>query len=483
MSLRTRLTLGIFAIVLASIAVVYLYVTPTLEARLRDQRIDRLRDAAERYGDQLRPTIGTSMPAKAVASLVTATGQQANFRVTLLNVPRGPLSRQPIAVGDSAGGTQDSGLDFAIARRAAQTRRLVTGWGAGRGGGGARRAAQTRRVVTGWEAGQGGRVAEAARPLFRGRSERVVVFSSSLSDVSDTVGVIRSRVLVAGALALLVALIGGGLVARALSARIKRLERGAQRVARGDFSARVPFDRPDELGQLALALDDMQSQLAQLDSARKRFIATASHELRTPIFSLGGFIELLQDEDLSDDEREAFLTQMRDQVTRLQVLATELLDLSRLEAGALELRPEHTDLGGRAEAVTSEFLPALTRHGSHLELRLPREGVEAVCDPERVAQILRILIDNALTHTPEGTNVVVSASRANGAVGLTVRDFGPGIRHTEIARIFEPFYTSDDARGSGLGLAIAHELAERMAGRLAVESQPGRTIFSFELPS
>ena len=461
MSLRTRLTLGVFLVTLASIGVVYLYVIPTLESRLRDQRIERLREAADRYGDQLRPTIGTDMPAKAVSSLVTATGQQANFRVTLLNIPRGTLHVGPVPIADSAGGTEGSGLSFAIAERAVRA----------------------RRTLTGWEAGQGGRVAEAARPLYRGQRERVVVFSSSLSDISDTVSAIRDRVLVAGGLALLCALLGGFIVARALSARIKRLERGAKRVARGDFSARFPFDRPDELGQLALALDDMQSQLAQLDSARKRFIATASHELRTPIFSLGGFIELLQDEDLSEEEREAFLTQMRDQVIRLQTLATELLDLSRLEAGSLELRPEHTDLGVLAEAVTSEFLPALTRHGSHLELRLPREGVEAMCDPERVAQILRILIDNALTHTPEGTDVVVSASRANGSVELAVRDFGPGIRHTEIERIFEPFYTSDDGQGSGLGLAIAHELAERMSGRLGVDSQPGRTVFSFELPS
>src|SRR3954465_2522437 len=397
MSLRTRLTLGVFLITLAAIGVVYLYVTPTLESRLRDQRIERLRDAAQRYGDQLRPTIGTSMPAKAVASLVTATGQQANFRVTLLNIPHG-LGNRPIAVGDSAGGVQDSGLDFELAGRAAQTRRLVTGW----------------------EAGQGGRGGGAARPLFRGQRQRVVVFSSSLSDVSDTVGVIRDRVLVAGALALLVAMLGGGLVARALSARIKRLERAARRVARGDFTARFPFDRPDELGQLALALDDMQSQLAQLDSARKRFIATASHELRTPIFSLGGFIELLQDEDLSEEERDAFLAQMRDQVTRLQTLATELLDLSRLEAGSLELRPEQTDVGVIAKAVTSEFLPALTRHGSHLELRPPREGVEAVCDPERVAQILRILNNNSLPHTPEGTAITVPPPPPEGPRRLRV---------------------------------------------------------------
>jgi two-component system, OmpR family, sensor kinase len=157
--------------------------------------------------------------------------------------------------------------------------------------------------------------------------------------------------------------------------------------------------------------------------------------------------------------------------------------LSRLEAGSLELRPERTDLGVVAEAVTAEFIPALTRHGAHLELRLPRGGVEAVCDPERVAQVLRILIDNALTHTPEGTNVVVSASRGNGNVQLAVRDFGPGIKRSSMTRIFEPFYTAGDAQGSGLGLAIAHELAERMDGRLAVDSKPGRTTSSFELPT
>ena len=112
-------------------------------------------------------------------------------------------------------------------------------------------------------------------------------------------------------------MLGGYLVARALARRVKRLELAAERVAAGDFSHPIPVESIDELGQLALAFNDMQRQLAQLDSARKRFIATASHELRTPIFSLGGFVELLQDEDLEDEERRAFLEQMRDQVERL----------------------------------------------------------------------------------------------------------------------------------------------------------------------
>jgi signal transduction histidine kinase len=301
--------------------------------------------------------------------------------------------------------------------------------------------------------------------------------------VAATVALIRRQILVAGAIAVILAALAGLLVARALSQRIKRLERAAGRVAKGDFTGRFPVDRPDELGQLATALDDMQRQLAQLDSARKRFIATASHELRTPIFSLSGFLELMQDEDLDEAERQAFLTQLREQVERLRKLTTGLLDLSRLEAGSLELRLEQTDIGVLAEAVTSEFVPALTHHGSHLELRLPRRAMDALCDPERVAQVLRILIDNALTHTPLGTDIVVAASQPDGVVQLAVRDFGPGIKRSSIERIFEPFYTSDDVQGSGLGLAIARELAERMDGRLRVDSRPGRTTFTFELPA
>jgi two-component system, OmpR family, sensor kinase len=109
--------------------------------------------------------------------------------------------------------------------------------------------------------------------------------------------------------------------------------------------------------------------------------------------------------------------------------------------------------------------------------------MEAVCDPERVAQIMRILLDNALSHTPAGTDVVVAADRRNGAVRLSVTDFGAGINRAAMPRLFEPFYTSDDVQGSGLGLAIAHELAERMAGDLSASSVPGRTTFALELPA
>ena len=191
----------------------------------------------------------------------------------------------------------------------------------------------------------------------------------------DNVALIRRQVLISGGIALVIAILAGYLVARALAARVKRLERAARKVASGDFSQPIRADSDDELGQLAAAFDDMQAQLARLDRARKQFIANASHELRTPIFSLGGFLELLADEDLDEETRRAFLAQIRGQVDRMRNLAVELLDLSRLEAGALELRPEPTDVGQLAREVAAEFTPAAAQHESDVTLE-PAAGAD-----------------------------------------------------------------------------------------------------------
>ncbi len=461
-SIRVRLALIFSAITLGAIAGVYVYVAPQLESSLRDQKLEELARDAGLYSRDLIRAIGTNVDEGTVNRAVRQAADRSGSRVTLFGVSRGTQGLQTYPISDSTAQTRLEDVSFAVATDAART----------------------GRTQRGTEPTTEGRIGEAARPLFfNGRVARVVVFSAPLGDVQRNVELIRRQIAVAGAIMLLIASIAGYLVAQALSRRIKRLETAADKVAAGDFSQRIPIDGDDELADLASAFNEMQGQLAQLDSARKRFIATASHELRTPIFSLGGFVELLQDEDIDDETRAHFLEQISQQLARLRRLTAELLDLSRLEAGSLELRTEPTDVGDLAREVTREFTPALAQHDSHLELRLTRDPIRATCDRERVAQIMRILIDNALAHTPPGTDIFVSATRENGGVRLAVRDHGLGIHRTVLPRIFEPFFTSDDAQGSGLGLAIARELAERMNGHLDVESVPGRTTFTLELPS
>ncbi len=474
-SIRNRLALLFFAITVTAIGGVYLYVTPSLESSLRGQKVRNLEALALAARPELIKTIDKVGVAEAVRDAADRTGAH----LTLLGISTGRAGVLAYPLDDS--GDQ---------RQAPGTMPL------------AMTAARQRMPITGTLPGSSGRIGVVAVPIeFNGRVAEVGLFSVPLDDVLANVALIRRRVLVAGLVALTFALLAGTLVARALSIRVKRLEQAARRVASGDFSGSFRVDSKDELGQLAAALDEMQHQLQELETARKRFIATASHELRTPIFSLGGFLELIQDEELDEETRRAFVGQVRAQVDRLGKLATGLLDLSRLEAGSVEIDPTPTDLGLLARAVTGEFVPALAAHDSKLEVRVGREAIRANCDPERVAQVLRILIDNAITHTPRGTPIlvsvidnpithtprgtpIVSAARAphNEWAWLAVRDQGQGIPEGSTERIFDPFFTSDGVQGSGLGLAIARELADRMHARLEVESEPGATTFTLGLP-
>ena len=463
LSLLHKLALVFFAITFASIGVLYLAVAPGLQTRLVSEKLTQLGASARLYSSDISRTVGTSTSANEVRELVNLAAARSGDRVTLMSVavailPGGP---QLTPQADSSGVS-------------AQQMRFPTAY----------QSVTSGRLVTGTERTSAGTIAQAAYPIFyQGRVARVIIYSSPVSDVVRNVAVVRHEILVAGGIALLLALVGGYLVARALAQRVKRLERAAEQVAGGDFEHPIRVDSSDELGQLAVAFNDMQRQLHQLESARKKFIATASHELRTPIFSLGGFVELLEDEDLDAETRSRFLDQVRDQVERLRKLSVDLLDLSKLDAGSLELRNEEVDLGELTRSVSGEFEPTLAQHDSRIELRLATRRINAVCDPVRVAQIMRILIDNALTHTPAGTQITVTAARENGSVRLAVRDNGEGIADHAQRRIFEPFFTADDTQGSGLGLTIASELAERMSGHLRVDSHPGDTVFTLELPA
>ena len=341
-------------------------------------------------------------------------------------------------------------------------------------------ALRTGKMTRGTVTRRGARYAEVA--LVRPSQHVVVLLASPLHNDLESVGVVRKRVIFAGAIAALFAISIGYTLALLFARRIRRLESAAERIADGRFDETVVDEAPDELGQLARAFERMRLRLASLDRARAEFIANASHELRTPLFSLGGFLELLQGEDLDAETRAEFVATMREQVSRLTKLATDLLDLSRLDAGRLTVITEVVDLSTVGELLTTEFGPraAATRHELDVSLA---ETVLATADEERVFQIGRILIDNAIVHTSPGSTIRVTTESDGYTARLVVTDNGGGIPPEARQTIFERFYRLDGtvASGSGLGLAIARELAELMGGRIEVESTPGSTRFALVL--
>lgn len=227
---------------------------------------------------------------------------------------------------------------------------------------------------------------------------------------------------------------------------------------------------------------------ARLEQARRDFVANASHEFKTPLFSLAGILELLDDEDLNEEERAEFLALMKEQVDRLQALSLKLLDLSQVDAGAVRLHVTACDATALAHSVLSEFQArAAERHLKTDVVATPGPAL-VTCDEERLAQVLRALVDNAIKYTPDGGNVELRVSSSDSEVALTVADNGRGIPPEELPRVFERFYRGSTSRasraGTGLGLSIARELAGIMGGSLTGESRVGvGSRFTVSLPA
>src|SRR6201991_694299 len=329
----------------------------------------------------------------------------------------------------------------------------------------------------------GGRIAFTTAGICLGTVAVVSIFGVWIAGGAAGNGPVKREIIVGGLIAAGLALAAGIYYATVAASNVRRLQDAARKVADGNFETTIPVASVGQLAPLARTFNEMQRRLAELDIARKQFIANASHELRTPIFSIGGFVELLEEEDPSPAEREEFVRTMRQQIERLTKLTTDLLDLSQLDAGAMVMSAGSVDLGDLAREAAREFGPRAEAHGSRLQLRTAERPVIALADRERVRQIIRILLDNALTHTPEGTEVSVTAnSSSRRRAELIVSDQGPGIPQRVQGRIFERFYTGDSSGGSGLGLGIATELATRMDGSIAISSSRRFTAFTLELP-
>jgi two-component system OmpR family sensor kinase len=449
--IRVRLTLGLALIVAGALGTAYLIVVPSLERDLVDARLDELERRAPPLAEGL-PEDRFEWPEE-VERLAVAT----NARVVVLEV----VKRTPptlVVLEDSRRRSSRDLIDDAVARDAVISGKLERG-----------------RSTFG-----SSDFADVALPLS---ADTILLFRAPLEDSLATVRLVQKRLLLATLFALALAIVLGLTAAGMLANRLRRLEVAAERISGGDFSAPIVDHGDDEIGQLAVAFDRMRVRLAQLDNARKEFVANASHELRTPLFSLGGFLELLSDEELDDATRREFIATMQGQMERLTKLSTDLLDLSRVDAGQLRVVEEPVDLSdvGRSLAAELEHLAAASGHQLEVEVE---DDVWAAADEERVVQVGRALLVNALVHTPAGTRIVVRAHRRGDRVELGIEDNGPGIPPEHQEAVFERFYRIDDgamASGSGLGLAIARELARLMGGSVGLESEPRKTLVVLDL--
>ncbi len=458
--IRVKLALALLGIVGGALLAAYAIVVPSLEQRLVDAKLDQQQSDAEALAVNY-----ASLEAQnnlRLDGFVDGAGFVSNSRVVVFAVAGSPDKQALLSLADSSAGG-GPGIER-------DTTALT--------------AAREVRVVRARVRHEGREYAEVALPVGLLSAGDVMLLSGSLSDQLATVELVKRRLLYATVAALLIAFVLGFAVATIHARRLGRLQRAADRIAEGAFDEPVVDTGADEVGQLAGSFDRMRIQLAQLDRARKEFVANASHELRTPLFSLAGFLELLADEDLDEKTRGEFLATTRSQVDRLTKLATDLLDLSRMDAGRIRIEREEVGLAEVARVV-AEDLGALADASGHTLVVDVDDDAWVLADEERVQQIARALAGNALVHTPAGTTVRLRVERRGDRVVLIVVDDGPGIPPEHLDRVFQRFYRVDggQASGSGLGLTIARELAGRMGGTVTVASRPGATAFTLELPA
>ena len=330
-------------------------------------------------------------------------------------------------------------------------------------------------------------VLEAERALRQRTAERV---ASAAVDISRAKNV--SAMAELGAL-IVAALIGFWLT-RYIARPVRDLERGMEEVANGNFTYKLQLSpsRSDEFGRLAASFEQMSKQLAELDKLKAEFVSVASHELKTPINVVQGYVQLLEEGvygALNDAQKDVLQT-LEVQIQTLARLVRQLLDISRFEARGGKLDARRVQLGPFLDELERAFqVLALQRGIRFLVRRGDNLPGEVLWDADRMNEVLGNLLSNAFKFTQRGGEVELSIDSVDGTVTIDVRDSGAGIPPEQVPHIFEKFFQADNQRsasqkGSGLGLAIAKSIVEAHGGTIQCESNPGvGTTFSIVLPT
>ncbi|MBP1995502.1 sensor histidine kinase [Paenibacillus eucommiae] len=303
-------------------------------------------------------------------------------------------------------------------------------------------------------------------------------------DINEGISTVRFNIL----LPLLFSLIAVGVIlyfiSRRLAKPLQQMNTAALELAKGDFSTRVPVQTHDEVGQLAASFNFMVDQLENWEGARQEFLTNVSHELRSPLTTLRGFIVAMNDGVIPQERYSHYLQICDLEVQRLQRLVNELLDLARIQNGADSFQMQPVKIRHKMEEVLELLKDPIAEQGITLTLVVPPpqyDEVEVYLDPDRFAQIIHNLIYNAIHFTPSGGKLTIALEVTSSDAILYIQDTGRGMTEAELARIWERFYKADESRstrpdggtGTGLGLTIVKHLVNGMKGTISVQSRVG----------
>lgn len=331
-----------------------------------------------------------------------------------------------------------------------------------------------------------------AVPIRMGEDVVGAVFVyNTISGITGIIQKLRQLLFFIGLTVIAIAVLISYQFSRSISNPIQKLGAAAIAMSEGDYDVRMDVQREDEIGQLASNFNILGKKLGDHQRLQREFVANVSHELKTPLTSIRGFVKALRDGVYDeDDSPEEYCNIIMDEVDRMNRLVAELLDLSQIESGIIQFKMMAFDLHELTQRTVNSLTPILAKGNYRVELEFPdhAELGQVWGDPDRIGQVLINLIRNAIKHSDPGSTLWIRATRLEEAVRVDVEDEGCGIPAEELEHIWHRFHKVDKARtrcneeGTGLGLAIVREIIERHGGGVDVESEVGvGSTFSFTL--
>jgi signal transduction histidine kinase len=478
MTLRSRLALGL--VIIAAVLVVPLVVARTSMQRLHGQ-VRSLREGefqASLILGRLRDALGDVRAREVALGVVKSDTVHAQLREALRRAEALADSLDHFQLDSAAGRIH---RDLAIVSTATEAE-----FAAMRAGRGDRADSISQRTVA-----PALRDADFAlspvETVLRSRTTARVLEAESALGRAERISL--GALIVALGLAAVIAL----WLTRSISRPVTALEEGMRAVADGELGHKLAYgtDRGDEFGRLAVSFREMSRQLAELDKLKAEYVSIASHELKTPINVILGYLQLMEEGiygQLSDKQRKVTDT-IGAQARTLARLASQLLDVSRFEAGGGRIEPRPIHLDTMLDELERTFhVLAVQREIDFRIVRQPGLPEDVHWDPERINEVTGNLLSNAFKFTQAGGTVELTAAPADGSVRIQVRDTGAGIPAEQLPHVFEKFYQADNqraasAKGTGLGLAIAQEIVQAHKGEIRCESGVGTgTIFTLILP-
>lgn len=331
-------------------------------------------------------------------------------------------------------------------------------------------------------------VLTAYRTFTANEQAYMLLIHADISDVNTAAWQLSAWVFIFALTAIVIAVFCSYYVTSRIINPFVEINHTVQCYSRGDFSKRINLVGRDEAAQLGKSFNDMAEQLRNLEATRRSFVANVSHELRSPLTSMKGFLEAMHDGIIPEHELRQYIALVLDETKRMTVMVNDLLDLARIESGTILLNYETFDINELIRRTLITFEARIVERHIDLDVRFAQEQCNVYADSTQISQVLRNLIDNAIKYSPDGRIIYISSYALRKEVYVSIKDNGIGIPPEDIPHVFDRFYKVEKAHtpspqvGSGLGLSIVKRIIEQHGQTITVRSAKGKgTQFTFSL--